>query len=79
MLLEYLQENYKVNEPIFISDIDLPVTNTNLRQMFKVLCDNGKIYRYDKGIYYIKGTSKLKGGISLAVSEVAKFQNHPVS
>ena len=34
MLLEYLQKNYKVNEPIFVSDIDLPVTDTNLRQMF---------------------------------------------
>lgn len=51
MLLEYLQKNYKVNEPIFVSDINLQVTDTNLRQMFKVLCDKGQIYRYDTGIY----------------------------
>ena len=74
MLLEYLQKNYKVNEPIFVSDIDLPVTDTNLRQMFKVLCDNGQIYRYDTGIYYMKGASRLKGGVSLSASDVARYK-----
>lgn len=74
MLLEYLQKNYKVNEPIFVSDIDLPVTDTNLRQMFKILCDNGKINRYDTGIYYMKGASRLKGGTTLSASEVAKYK-----
>ena len=42
MLYEYLKLNYLPNEPIFVSDIDLPVTNGNLRRMFKVLCDSGK-------------------------------------
>ncbi len=74
MLLEYLKKNYKVNEPIFVSDVDLPVTDTNLRQMFKVLCDSGRIYRYETGIYYIKGNSRLKGGISLSASEVARYK-----
>lgn len=74
MLLEYLQKNYKINEPIFVSDIDLPVTDTNLRQMFKVLCDNGQISRYDTGIYYIKGVSRLKGGTVLSASEVARYK-----
>lgn len=74
MLLEYLQKNYKPNEPIFLSDIDLPVTDTNLRQMFKVLCDKGQIERYDKGIYYMKGSSRLKGGVSLSAGEVAKYK-----
>lgn len=74
MLLEYLKENYHVNEPIFVSDIELPVTDTNLRQMFKVLCDNGKILRYDTGIYYLKGTSRLKGGVDLSASEVARYK-----
>jgi hypothetical protein len=74
MLLEYLKDKYSVNEPIFVSDIDLPVTDTNLRQMFKVLCDNGKIMRYDTGIYYLKGTSRLKGGTALSASEVARYK-----
>lgn len=74
MLLEYLQKNYKVNEPIFVSDIDLPVTDTNLRQMFKVLCDNGKICRYDTGIYYMKSESRLKGGVSLSAGDVVRYK-----
>ncbi len=74
MLLEYLQKNYKVNEPIFVSDVDLPVTDTNLRQMFKVLCDSGQIYRYETGIYYMKGNSRLKGGAALSASEVARYK-----
>jgi hypothetical protein len=53
MLYEYLKETYQTNEPIFLSDVDLPVSSTNLRQMFKILCDSGKIKRYDNGIYYI--------------------------
>ena len=74
MLLEYLQKNYKENEPIFVSDIDLPVTDTNLRRMFKVLCDSGQIMRYDTGIYYLKGTSRIKGGTTLSASEVARYK-----
>ena len=71
MLLEYLQKNYKVNEPIFVSDIDLPVSDVNLRQMFKTICDAGKIKRFDTGIYYIPKASILKGGVPLAADEVA--------
>ncbi len=74
MLLEYLKERYKENEPIFVSDIELDVTDTNLRQMFKVLCDNGKITRYDTGIYYMKGATRLGGGVSLSAAEVAKYK-----
>ena len=71
MLYEYLLENYKANEPIFVSDIQMPVTDGNLRQMFKTLCDTGKIKRFDTGIYYIPKASVLKGGVPLAADEVA--------
>lgn len=71
MLYEYLLKNYKANEPIFVSDIDMPVTDGNLRQMFKNLCDAGKIKRFDTGIYYIPKASVLKGGVPLAADEVA--------
>jgi predicted transcriptional regulator of viral defense system len=74
MLLEYLKENYQKNEPIFVSDIDLPVSDTNLRQMFKVLCDKGEIKRYDTGIYYMQGMSRLKGGTGISASEVARYK-----
>lgn len=74
MLYEYLIERYKTNEPIFVSDIELPVSATNLRQMFKVLCDSGKIKRYDSGIYYIPVASRLKGGTAIAPGMVARYK-----
>ncbi|MDO4197811.1 MAG: DUF6088 family protein [Erysipelotrichaceae bacterium] len=74
MLLEYIRENYKENEPIFTSDINLPVSETNKRQMFKVLYDNGKIERFDNGIYYLKGKSGLKNADTVSVSDVTRYK-----
>ncbi len=74
MVYEYLQENYQANEPIFLSDIKLPISDTNLRQNFKVLCDTGKIKRYDTGIYYLPAPSKLKGGITIAPQTVVQYK-----
>lgn len=70
MLYDYLIKNYKANEPIFVSDIVLPVSDANLRQMFKALCDSGKIKRFDTGIYYVPKASILKNGVPLAADEV---------
>ena len=36
-LYEYLISNYKPNEPIFVSDLQLSISDANLRQMFKRL------------------------------------------
>lgn len=72
MLYEYLEENYKPNEPIFVSDVQLPVSAVNLRKMFKELCDSGKINRFDKGVYYIPKQSRLKGGVPLGADAVAR-------
>lgn len=74
MLYDYLVENYKPNEPIFVSDIDFPVSSNNLRQMLKGLCDSGKIKRFDTGIYYIPSVSRLKGGTSIAPGIVARYK-----
>lgn len=74
MLLEYLQKKYKANEPIFFADIDLPMTKNNLRQMIKTLCDKGLIKRYEAGVYYLPGKSRLKGGTVLSADTVAKYK-----
>ena len=74
MLFDYLKANYMPNEPIFVSDIDLPVTDVNLRQMFKVLCDSGKIKRFESGIYYLPKESRIKGGAPLGADTVAKYK-----
>lgn len=73
-LYEYLISNYKPNEPIFVSDIQLSVSDVNLRQMFKVLCDSGKIKRFDTGIYYFPKASRLKGGVPLGADTVARYK-----
>lgn len=72
MLYEYLKSNYQPNEPIFVSDVDLPISDVNLRRMFKILCDEGRIKRFDKGVYYIPKQSRLKGGVPLGVDTVTK-------
>jgi len=74
MLYDYLITNYKLNEPIFVCDVSLPVSDVNLRQMFKLLCDNGMIKRFDTGIYYLPKTSRLKGDVPLGTDIVAKYK-----
>lgn len=74
MLYKYLIENYKPNEPIFISDISLPVSDGNLRKMMKGLCDTGKIKRFDTGIYYLPKNSRLKGDVPLGADTVARYK-----
>lgn len=74
MLYEYLITTYMPNEPIFLVDIKLPVSDVNLRQRFKVLCDAGKIQRFDAGIYYLPKKSRLKGGVPLSADTVAKYK-----
>lgn len=74
MLYEYLEMNYKTNEPIFMADVKskLQVSDVNLRRMFKELCDDGRINRFQNGIYYIPKKSRLKGGVPLSADAVVK-------
>lgn len=74
MLYEYLEMNYETNEPIFMADVklELQISDVNLRRMFKELCDNGKINRFQNGVYYIPKKTRLKGGVPLSVDAVVK-------
>ncbi|SCW69400.1 DUF6088 family protein [Eubacterium ruminantium] len=72
MLYDYLIENYKAYEPIFTSDIDLGIPGNSLRPKLKGLVDAGKLCRYDAGIYYLPGKSKLKGLVPISASTVAR-------
>ena len=71
MLYEYLAENYAPNEPIFPQDIDLNISQTNLRQKFKILCDSGKVRRYDTGIYYLPKQSRLNDTVPFTPERIA--------
>ncbi|MCR4997746.1 MAG: DUF6088 family protein [Butyrivibrio sp.] len=72
MLYDYLIENYKAYEPIFISDIDLDISGNSLRPMLKYLVDSGKLCRYDAGVYYLPGATKLKGLVPISAGTVAR-------
>ncbi|MCR5105506.1 MAG: hypothetical protein K6B68_13815 [Eubacterium sp.] len=75
MLYEYLIDNYKESEPIFFCDIPLNnKTKPELSRELKVLCENGKICKYDKGIYYIPKKSVLKNPIGPSADVVASYK-----
>ena len=72
MLYQYLLDHYETDEPIFLSDIKLPsVSDTSLRQSFKMLCDAGKLLRYEAGVYYFPAPSEDGATPPLSPSLVA--------
>ena len=70
-LYEYLLDNYKENEPIFLVDIQIDgMTRTNVRQQIKKLADTGKVKRFDNGIYFLPKKAIFKSGSQLAPEKV---------
>lgn len=70
-LYEYLLDNYKENEPIFLVDIQIAgMTRTNVRQQIKKLADTGKVKRFDNGIYFLPQKTIFKSGSQLAPEKV---------
>ena len=70
-LYDYLLENFKENEPIFISEIQIEdMTDVNLRQQIKKLADSGKIKRFDTGIYFIPQKTIFRSGSQLSPYKV---------
>jgi len=64
-------KNYKVREPIFTSDIDISVPVP----MVDELCSDGKLRRFDEGIYYLPATTRLQGFSSIAPDTVAECKH----
>lgn len=68
---EYLLDNYKENEPIFLADLQIDgMTSTNIRQRIKKLTDAGKVKRFDNGIYFLPKKTIFKSGSQLAPEKV---------
>ena len=75
MLLDYLKENYKEGEPIFVSDLSFDnFSKSALTQRLNTLCKNGDINKYENGVYYIPKKSKLNVDIGLSADIVAKYK-----
>lgn len=73
MLYKFLKETYGENEPIFVSEIQYANMSINsIRQQIKRLTDEGKIKRYDTGIYFIPKKSVFKSGSQISRDKVLK-------
>lgn len=59
MLWQYIVNRYAEGEPIISSDIELDISESNRRRQFKILTDEGKLKRYENGVYYIPKKSRL--------------------
>ncbi len=72
MLYDYLSNKDKPGEPIFLADVKITgISDSTVRQYIKILCDSGKLIRYENGIYYLPKKSVIKGVISLSPYQVA--------
>lgn len=70
-LYDYLLENYKEDEPIFLADLKIDkMSQSNVRQQIKRLTDTGKVKRFDKGIYFIPKKTIFRSGSELAPEKV---------
>ena len=72
MLWGYISENYNPGEPIIAADIEIGMSEANRRQQFKTLTDNGKIKRFENGVYYIPKKSRLGGESGLTPEMVVE-------
>ena len=72
MLLDYLQNKYGVNSPIFMEDVSkrLDLRAASIRQGFKRLVDRGTLVRFTSGIYYFPQSSKIFQNIPLDMEKV---------
>lgn len=72
MLLDYLQNEYPVNAPIFMGDIakQLGMHAASVRQSFKRLVDRGVLARFTAGIYYFPQSSKFFKNVPLDMEKV---------
>ena len=70
---EYLRRSYADNEPIFLTDIRVPgINDVSVRQQLKKLTTDGRLKRFDTGIYYFPKKSMFRSGSMLSVEEVIK-------
>ena len=75
MLYDYLVSHYKKGEPIFIEDIHIEgINRPNFCQQLKTLTDNGKLKRYEKGIYYLPKETLLKVASGPSSETIAKYK-----
>lgn len=74
-LYEYLVNNFELNEPIILSDLKIDgMSYDNLRQQMKKLVDDGKVRRYENGVYYLPKPSILNFDLGLNPETVLEYK-----
>lgn len=71
MFYDYLIEIYGENEPIFVAELEYAnMSEGSIRQQIMKLAEDGRIKRYDTGIYFIPKKSMFKSGTTLSLDRV---------
>ena len=78
-LYQYITENYKENEPFFLSDIQIEgMTENNILLLTAIekagTTDSEKVKRFDKGIYYLPQPSIFKSGARPTLERVLEYK-----
>ena len=70
---EYLIGIYKPDEPIFLSEVSIPDMDAAvMRQQFKKLTLDGRLKRFDTGIYFMPRKSIFRSGSTLSLDDVIR-------
>jgi len=71
MFYNYLLETYGINEPIFVSEISYnKMTQNNIRHQVMIYVSEGKLKRYDTGIYFIPKETIFNSSSTLSQNTV---------
>ena len=75
MLYNYIKTHYKKAEPIFLSDLlRTNITEPDLNQQLKELCEKGSLQQYDEEVYFIPKKSKLNLAVGPNADMVARYR-----
>lgn len=73
MVYDYLKDNYQDNEPILLSELSIPgMKEVSVRQQLKKLTEDGRLKRFDAGVYYLPKKSMFRSGSTLVVEDVIR-------
>ena len=73
VVYDCLRKEYADNEPILLSDIRVPgMKDVAVRQQLKKLTADGRLKRFDTGIYFFPGKSLFRSGSMLSFDDVIK-------
>ena len=69
----YIEQNYQPGEPVFLSDLDIPeMTQVAVRQQIGKLVEEGRLRRFDTGIYFIPKKTSFRSGSTLSMNDVIR-------